>query len=342
MGSIALVGEAYGADEERVKQPFIGSSGRLLNSMLAQAGLRREDCYVTNTFNFRPAGNDIKTLCGKKKEMPADYSLPPISQGQYIRPEYLPELVRLREELAAQQPNLIVALGNTACWALMQRTGIKALRGAVTSGTLLPGIKIVPTWHPAAVMRDISLRPSCVLDLEKAKVESAFPEIRRPERLIWLEPTLADLDLFWEMHLKDAAYISVDIENPHETLSCIGFAPNPHVALVLPFEDPGKPNWHYWATPQEEKAALLWARKVLASSVPKIGQNFWSYDVIHLWGRYGLRVNNAQDDTMLLHHSLQPEESKDLGFLGSLYCNDCAWKLLSTRRNKKKTIKRDQ
>lgn len=338
---IAIVGEAYGAEEDRVKQPFVGSSGRLLNTMLAQAGIRREDCYVTNTFNLRPDGNDLKTLCGKKKEMPVDYAHPSIMQGHYIRPEYLGEVARLRDELQAVQPNLVIALGNTACWALLGRTGIKAMRGAVTESTLVPGLKVLPTWHPAAVMRDWSLRPSCVLDLEKALTESRFAAVVRPSRFLWLDPTLEDLEYFWLQFLMHADCISVDIENPHETISCIGFAPTPYLALVVPFEDPGKPGWSYWPTAALEKRAWGWVRKVLASSVPKIGQNFGSYDILHLW-RHGLRVNNFTDDTMLLHHSLQPEESKDLGFLGSLYANDSAWKLLNSRRHTKKSIKKDQ
>lgn len=336
---IAIVGEAYGADEDRYKKPFIGASGRLLNEMLEHAGLNRNECYVTNCFNLRPPGNDIKALCTSKKDLPKDYPWPALQQGHYIRQEYAPEVARLRRELEELRPNLIIALGNTACWALMGKTGIKALRGAIAPCVLVPGLKVLPSWHPAAVMREWSLRPSAVLDLMKAKREAEYPEIRSPNCELILAPTLLDMETFWRTDLVNATSISVDIENPNETISCIGFAPSPNRCLVVPFEDETQPGWNYWPSIYAEKAAWQWVRKVLLSPIPKIGQNFGAYDVLHLWREYGLRVNNMVDDTMLLHHSLQPEEMKSLGFLGTIYTNHPSWKQMRTRG--KKEIKRD-
>jgi len=72
-------------------------------------------------------------------------------------------------------------------------------------------------------------------------------------------------------------------------------------------------------------------------SIPKLFQN-GLYDVAFLWRAYGIRVRACTEDTMLLHHALQPESLKGLGYLGSIYTDHGPWK---SERKKHETIKRD-
>ena len=58
-----------------------------------------------------------------------------------------------------------------------------------------------------------------------------------------------------------------------------------------------------------------------------VGQNFL-FDIHFLWRTVGITVPNATDDTMLLHHALQPEMEKGLGFLGSIYTREPSWKVM--------------
>jgi uracil-DNA glycosylase len=351
---IAICGEAFGAQEEIYKKPFVGAAGDLLTTMLGEAEIltgpreqwakeRNEKCFITNVFNFRPTNNDIETLTCRKKDLPREYDLPPIKQGHYIRPEFLPEIERLKSELEALQPNIVIALGNTACWALLRRTGIDKLRGAITRSALVPGLKVIPAYHPAAVLRMYHRRPMTVMDLAKAGEASHTKEITRVAREIWLDPTIDDLLEFERRYIDPAHLIAFDIENPGDhaegQISCIGFAPDPYHAIVVPFFDPRKPMYCYWQTRAEEVAAWLWVRKILANSKQKVGQN-GLYDIQHL-ALVGVRVANYAHDTMLLHHSLQPEEKKGLDVLGSFYANEDAWKTTLTQRGKKKSIKRD-
>ena len=101
----------------------------------------------------------------------------------------------------------------------------------------------------------------------------------------------------------------------------------------IEFIDERKEDWNYWNKTEEEYA---WSavKTVLESNFPKVGQN-GLYDIQYLWRQYGLRVNNYLHDTMLLHHSLQPELPKGLGFLGSVYCSERAWKKLRTFEEEK-------
>lgn len=352
---IAIVGEAPGRQEEIYGRPFVGAAGDELNRLLADAGIlqgntkdifreRGEKIHLTNVFSMRPPSDDnsILALCCKKKDLPnggKGYKHPALTQGWYVKPEYLGELDRLKSELESIRPNIVIAVGNTPLWALTGKVGIEKYRGATTESTLVPGLKVLPTYHPASLFRVWNRRPMLVMDLIKARMESETPHINRVSRLMWLEPTLADLMIFWNEHLANASIISFDIENPRDIISCISFAPSPHLALVVPFEDERKPANSYWPSRADEILAWRWCKFVLESSIPKLAQN-GMYDMSHL-EKAGIFVRNYEHDTMLLHHALQPEERKGLGVLGSMFANESAWKTDGNFKSQKKSIKRD-
>jgi uracil-DNA glycosylase len=332
--NIAIVGEAWGAEEERLGRPFVGPSGWELNRMLKEAGIDRADCFLTNVFNLRPRpSNDISNLCGTKAEgIPG---LRAISSGKYCRREFAPELERLNNELRSLRPNLIVCLGGTAAWAMRGSGGVSSIRGTVFNSTL--GFKAIATFHPAAIMREWSNRVITVADLTKAERESHYPEIRRPKREIWIEPTLEDLETFYALHLQSSDLIAIDIETAGTLITCIGFAPNERVSLVVPFYDPRRAGGNYWPIMDDESRAWGFVRRVLSLPARKLFQN-GMYDIGFLWRTVGLTPVNPAEDTMLLHHSIYPELQKGLGFLGSLYTNEPAWKQM----RKTEMLKKDE
>jgi uracil-DNA glycosylase len=336
---IALVGEAWGEHEERERTPFVGPAGWMLNTMLKEAGIARHECFLTNCFNLRPKpSNQIENLCATRKEV--RHGLPPLSSGKYVRDEFLPELDRLYRELTEVNPNVTVCLGGTATWALLRDGRISKLRGAIADSTVLPGKKCLPTFHPAYLLRGAYAdRHVTVLDLQKARRESEFPEIRRPKRTVYTEPLLHELGWFLESFILPAKRLAVDIETRGERITCIGFAPAIDVALVVPFEDLRKPGGNYWGSVEAEVAAWRWVKRVLDSPIEKVFQN-GLFDMHRLWRTYGIPVRNASHDTMLLHHALQPESPKGLDYLGSIYTSESAWKL-GIRLKHKGTIKKE-
>jgi hypothetical protein len=242
----------------------------------------------------------------------------------------------LSDELVEIDPNLVLAMGNTAMWALTGKTAISKLRGATTISThCASGFKVLPTYHPAAVLRQWDLRPIVVADCCKALYESTFPEIRRPYREIWIEPTIEDINEFL-ISCADAPLLSVDIETSGRRITCIGFSPSPRLALVIPFVDPKRLGGNYWPTAEIECEVWEIIREVLERpSPPKLFQN-GLYDIGFLFRAYGIKVAGAAEDTMLLHHALQPESVKDLGFLGATYANESAWKVMRARKTTKR------
>lgn len=340
MSSIAIVGEAWGHEEEIAQQPFIGKAGQELNRMLNDAGLNRSDCHITNVFNARPKDNKIEEFFTLKKEGSKRFTNP-LTTGKYLRPELEFHVDRLLSELATLRPNLIILLGNTACWAVLRDSKISKLRGAVAYAAAdgLQGIKCLPTYHPAAVLRQYDLRHVTVLDFMKAKEECKFPDIRRPYREIWLDPTLDDIERFYLEHIcGQPGPLSVDIETNYSTqITCLGFAPTKSLALVVPFFDLRFPEGSYWPTLEEELDAWDLVQIILSDPIPKLYQN-GMFDMAIMWKHFGLTNKNAGEDTMLLHHALHPESPKALDFLGSVYTNEVAWKAL---KPKGKTFKRD-
>lgn len=332
---IAIVGEAWGEQEALIGKPFQGYSGQELTRMLAEAGIARRECFLTNVLALRPLNNDLTYLCGKKADVGESYPFPHLGKvGQYLLPEYLGEVERLREELATVKPNLVIALGATACWALLQTNGIGALRGTVAEAALLP-VKVLPTYHPSAVLRNWAWRPIAVADLMKARRESAYPHIARPQRFITVNPSISEIWEWINTHLRNAC--SCDIETKFGMIEMIGFASSPQHALVIPFWDKER-GGNYWPSAALEKDARQAVARILEDpSITKIFQN-GLYDLQYIL-KEGYRPRGCREDTMLLHHALYPEMQKGLGFLGSVYTSEPAWKMM---RGKKVTeMKKD-
>jgi len=335
---IALIGEAWGEHEARAQMPFVGASGYQLNSLLEDAGIERAECFITTVFNLKPEPtNDIKNLCVSKTDLGAS-NLSPIAPGKFLHAKYVEEVLRVRRELADYKPNVAVCLGGAALWAFTGISSISKYRGTLINSQYPEGIKLLPTFNPSYVLKVASARPIVVMDLLKAKRQSEFPEIRRPRRTLILEPTLADLQSFYEQ-ARTARCMSVDIETAAGRITCIGFAIRADYGIVVPFWD-GRNNGNFWSTNCDEVAAWRIIRKLLALDTPKLFQN-GLYDVHWLWKKYRIPVNNFDHDTMLLHHALQPEFEKGLGFLGSIYTDEPAWKLNKPRGQKKAQKKED-
>jgi uracil-DNA glycosylase len=329
---VAVVGEAPGAEEEASGLPFQGPSGRLLNAFLRAAGIKREDVLVTNVFMERPKGNKIGLYFEKKAAAKAsgnDSDLPACAEMGVIKKEWRPEIDRLQNELKQANPNIIIALGVTALWALTGLSKINAYRGVALPCTLLPNKKVLATFHPAAVLRDWSLRPIATADIMKAAKESDTSEIRRTQRIIWLADKLSDLELFEKLHIRRTGRFATDVETEAGDITHISFAADATKVLVVPFWDKRRDGWHYWSAEDEPKV-WLWVYKILEDpALVKILHNSL-YDLTYFSER-GIHPRGVVEDSMLLHHALQPELRKSLGFLGSLYSSEAAWKMLRTK-----------
>lgn len=141
---LMFVGEAPGADEDVQARPFVGRAGQLLTKIIEAIGMKREEVLIGNVNRCRPPGN--------RAPMPDEVAM------------CKPFLLR---EIAAVQPEVIVVLGNTATKNLLDtREGITRLRGNFQE---YQGITVMPTFHPAYLLRDPSKKRETWEDLKKVR-----------------------------------------------------------------------------------------------------------------------------------------------------------------------------
>jgi len=148
--SLMFIGEAPGQEEDRQGKPFVGAAGQLLTRMIEAMGLRRSDVYICNVLKDRPPGNrtpepDEVTAC-------------------------LPFLLR---QIEIVQPRVICLLGSVAAKAILgPNVSIMRIRGQVRSFQSLTSeseISIVPTFHPAYLLRNPAAKKETWADLQLVK-----------------------------------------------------------------------------------------------------------------------------------------------------------------------------
>lgn len=336
---IAFVGEAPSHEEEEKGIPLVGPSGRIFNAMMRTAGLDREDYLVTNVFDEKLPDNEVANYCVPLKVAREHKltDLPPIGAKGFLNPEHRWHLDRLRDELLNTRPNVIVPLGATALWAFTGKTEIGSFRGSLVEAThIVPGAKLLPTFHPQFVMQQWKFFPIVTEDFRKALYEGLKgPKITLPDRQLLVDPTLEEIRAYVPTLLA-SDLLSVDIETGWGQITCIGFAPSAKRAIVIPFVDLRKPNRSYWQTPAEELEVWGIVKQIMESPVPKLGQNFGGYDAFWFIDKAGIEPRNFLHDTRLMHHALYPELPKDLEFMGSNYTTQGAWKYWARKKGDKR------
>lgn len=144
---LMFVGEGPGADEDASGRPFVGRAGQLLTKMIEAINYKREDVYIANVVKSRPPGN-------RNPEPDEIKACSPF----------------LFRQIASIQPRLIVTLGNPATQALLDtKVGITRLRGQFQDYPRDPKIKVVPTFHPAYLLRSPDKKREAWEDLKKVR-----------------------------------------------------------------------------------------------------------------------------------------------------------------------------
>ena len=138
---LMFIGEGPGADEDTQGEPFVGRAGKLMNLAFGIVGLKREDVYIANVVKCRPPQNR------NPEDDEADACL-----------DYL------RNQVVLVKPKIIVLLGSVALKNILGKEyGITASRGKWFEKN---GISYMPTWHPAALLRDENKKTDFINDLQ--------------------------------------------------------------------------------------------------------------------------------------------------------------------------------
>ena len=308
---IVIIGECPGATEEREGRPFIGGAGMVLNGLLADAHIARESCYITNVVKVRPPANKFSWFYEKKKVEKKVRLVP--------KPELQAGIEELHGELRAVAPNVIVPLGNEALKAVMGLDGITDWRGSILES---PFGKVIPTYHPAAIMRMWPWRPVARLDFLRVAEQAAFPEVRRKERVLKIMPTFEEIEAAVR-RLMMSERVAFDIETDAKQVTAIAFSDSPDYAICIPFWFRGQGSM--WNEIHETE---IWGmvRALLEAKKPeKIAQNA-QYDMAFLADVMGIKTRGLWMDTMVAQHTCYSELPASLAFLCSIYTDQPYYK----------------
>lgn len=158
--NVMFIGEGPGFDEDRQGEPFVGKAGQLLDKIMAAIGLNRQQVYIANIVKCHPMVDP------SRPDMRGNDRPPNPEEMEQCRPFLL-------QQIALIKPRFIVALGATATRALLNtRDGITKLRGAWIQAALLPGlspIAVMPTYHPAALLRNPDLKRDVWTDMKELR-----------------------------------------------------------------------------------------------------------------------------------------------------------------------------
>lgn len=309
---VVFVGEAPGNDENRGGRPFIGSSGRMIKAMVADAGFSHIKIRWTNVVKYQPPGNSMMV-----------YSADTKNKKWIPTPEFRGWVNLLMDELNVFRPKLIVALGGTAAHALTGQYGITRIRGSVydTYGTV-EAIPTLCTIHPAFVQRGAyGFKPFLDMDLRRAKKIIEGDVWRAPEKDF---TTARNIDHVEELCAKytNSSRLACDIESRGRYISLVGFARSATEGFNIEIITASGGN--RWEVFEEARVWKAIQRLLTRDSIEYVYQNGW-YDRT-MFARHGIRSNPAHFDTMVGFKVAYPEFRKGLNVIASVYTKEPYYK----------------
>ena len=314
---ILIVGECWGEEEERHGRPFSGRSGIELGHMLHDAGIMLSECFLTNVVNARPPRNDIDAWAPTKKK-DITHNMVEL-RGRYVAPILFQGYQQLLKEIELVNPSVIITLGNAAMFALCGRSGITKWRGSLLE---YKGIRTIPTFNPAAVLRMWEWRPLAVLDLSRAArelggraAEPAWDFLTSPTYSQVLARLAALLNRAYDY--EEELWLDFDIETVAGHIRCFAISWSRTEAICIPLMAEGMPTG-YW-TPEQEAWIMYLVRKLFTHPNVRLrGQNLlFDFQYVYRWWHF---IPNLGQDSMLSHHVLWAGLPKSLLFQASMYC----------------------
>ncbi len=287
---LAVISDYPTADDVVENYPISGPVGRLLFNTLGRHGVAKAMCYLgylNNEVGKRPTGAPPPSLLADLKEF---------------------------------APNCVLTLGPEAFRFFydLPKAKIADWRGSILTTRLpdLPSTKLIPAWHPREIFRQWDEFPLFMFDVKRAAEESAFPELRLPQRAFDLSPDFdrARLNL---LSIEEGRLLSLDIEGGVSGMKCISFAQHPLSAFIVP--------WNAFTLEQQVELAPLLATVLGNPRIPKVLQNSL-YDNFVLSYAYKMPIRGLVHDTMLSGWEIYPELPKKLGVQASIYTKEPFYK----------------
>ena len=334
---IMIVGEAPGAEEEKEGRPFIGAAGLLLRQFLMEVGIDPEEIFYSNLCKYRPPANKLEKWF-YNQGIPNEA----VSSG----------MLELMDEIRNVRPNVILACGNFALWALAGRaqwydkvikgerargfSGIQDYRGSILPCSLVEGFKVIPTYHPAYICREgMSDHGTFKTDLDRLRREAEFPEIRRPHKSIILvnqQPEILTNYVGVIDRQENPEWMPIPM-NRFEIKDIL--LSKPETPTTLDIEYIGSKLLCVGLTNDKDQAFVLptdrlgdlrYMEEIVNETKSFNAQNSM-FDASILEWHYGIKImERVTYDTMLAAYASNIELPKGLDYLVSVYCDQPYYK----------------
>jgi uracil-DNA glycosylase family 4 len=309
---IMFIGEAPGKDENTTGKPFCGYAGRTFNQLLSQAGIARHLCLVTNVARVQPPGNRISAYYEDK-----NCTIPTRQMKEWID--------LLQKEIILYDPNVLVALGNTALYTLTGFKKISDYRGYIIPSTLVPGKKVLATYHPQNINYEWRNFFPTVLDLRKASRHSTDPHIPQDNSVLVANASPRQFIDYLKGLNSDPNImrVTLDVETsqPGTHISIIGIAHSREFAMSVKLLNGKTPTM-----PERDEIELYTELAILGRNKEFAMQNA-PFDKGVLWYNQHILIEKVWMDTLIAAHCCWPELPRDLGFLASICLDVPPWKM---------------
>ena len=300
------------------KGELTAGAERLLNRLLMEAGLTREECRVAHLI-------DSPIPYRKFFHLYEDKGL------RIPKPALAAGIEKVKEDIRKCNPNVIVALGNIALRALTKEGGIKNWRGSILFNSGL-GCKVIPTFHPKDLLKSWNNVPLVMFDFKRIREESRTPEYSLRKRDLIVRPSYDEV-VEEIKRLGKTKRVSFDVETDEDGhITALSITDSPWRAMSIPFTNStGAP---YWIL---EREIAIWkmVKEVMEDEgIEKIAQNAQFDIIMFKVNPYHINVKGLVIDTMCAHHTVYPEMAasetqatgkhrigggKGLGLLCSIY-----------------------
>jgi len=340
---LLIIGEAPGFEEDQRGEPFVGRAGEMLNECLSEAGFDRACVRITNSCRCRPTAIIEKERRGEKVRV-IENRAPTGSEIMTCAEKWLDDEIKSMPHL-----KLIMPLGNSPLFAVWGRFKVKkppakavskitSMRGSLFFSEQY-GVHILPSYHPAYILRNPNYKKYLVHDLTQAKKFLSGKKEQRNEVKYKEFRTLEDAKkLFSEIRrLKLVSWDTETTSKDHahgEKILSFTFSVKPYTAAYLPFWEGGDivnksnlKNYWYEAYGLEGYNYIVGELKSIFEDpeIKKVGHNLM-FDARFIAASMGIdgkplgiKMENWHFDTMVAHFMLYENEAHDLKSLAAFY-----------------------
>lgn len=308
--AILVLGDCPTDSDEKSGRPFMGQTGTVLDSLMREAGISRAEVMLTTIARDKPPGGRVEFFFNDDK-----FAQP--------KPYWEQSVQQTKELIERVRPNIIIALGPIAMFYLTGFRGINDFRGYIVDCSLVPGTKVLTTYHPKTVNLDWNQAFTVVMDFRKAIRNSHSPYFPADNREMICNPGLSefkDYCNFLVTEHKEPVVLDIENRQPETHIHIVGFADSANRGMSMSLLNGNQPKFSL----QQELEFWESVARVCANC-ELIMQN-GNHDRAVLWLNTKIACLKYNYDVMLAAHAVWPEAPRSLGYLASVCLNVPPWK----------------